>query len=59
MASIDTEALWDLIGKWRDAAVAHEDGPYLSRDPVTAWGQGIHEAAEDLSDLILDSEESG
>lgn len=49
-------ALWDLIDKWRES-MNQPAGPYLSEDPKTAYGQAMNEAAEDLSDLILDFED--
>lgn len=57
---ITEEALWALVEKWRESAVSARSaspGPYLSSNPETAYGQAMNGAAEDLSDLILDSED--
>jgi hypothetical protein len=52
-------ALWDLVDKWRDAAsnITDENSPYLSKEPKTAWAQAMNEAAEDLSDCLLEEDD--
>jgi hypothetical protein len=54
---INEDALWDLVEKWREK-VAAPRGVYLSNRSDIAYGQALNEAAEDLSDLILDAEVS-
>jgi hypothetical protein len=55
--TIPESVLWDLVDKWQKYADQKITGPFLSERPVTAWAQGLNEAAEDLSDLILEYEE--
>jgi hypothetical protein len=55
---LSEQALWDLVNKWQDAARERGRGPYLSQDPVTAFGQALNTAAEDLSDYLLDQDGS-
>jgi hypothetical protein len=55
--NIPEDMLWKLIDKWQAAARSNERGPYLASDPATAFGQAMNEAADDLSDLILDLED--
>jgi hypothetical protein len=55
---VTEDALWALVHKWNDAARERERGPYLNADPSVAFGQALNTAAEDLSDLILDSEDA-
>lgn len=49
---VDEEALWDLVERWREK-IAQPRGQYLSSRADIAYGQGLNECAEELSDLIL------
>ena len=51
---IHEDALWDLVEKWRKQAQTRATGPFLSSLPPFAWAQAMNEAAEDLSNLIID-----
>lgn len=50
------QSLWDLVDEWRDLALKPQRAPYLNPDPGVAFCQAMNFAAEQLSDLLLDSD---
>jgi hypothetical protein len=57
--NLTEDDLWNLVDKWRGLAAAARDTsmPWINADPLIATAQVFNSAAEDLSDLILDSED--